>query len=76
VALFFATRFALDRALRPVGQVMAALDRTGHGRFDTRLPVFPVPELGRLARAFNGMADRLAQAVNENVRLENDRELA
>lgn len=74
-ALFFAVRYALDRALRPLGQVMAALDRTGQGCFDTRLPVFPEPELGRLARAFNGMADRLAQAVNHNVRLESEREL-
>jgi two-component system sensor histidine kinase UhpB len=76
IALFFAARLALDRALRPLGLVMAALDRTGSGRFDTRLPVFPVPELGRLASAFNGMADRLARAVNENVRLETEHELA
>jgi two-component system, NarL family, sensor histidine kinase UhpB len=75
-ALFFTVRYALDRALRPLGQVMAALDRTGQGCFDTRLPVFPEPELGRLAKAFNGMADRLAQAVNQNVRLESERALA
>jgi len=75
IALFFAVRLALRRALRPLGAVMAALDRTGHGRFDTRLPVFPVPELGRLACAFNGMADRLAEAVNDNVRLETEHEL-
>ncbi len=37
-ALFLAACYALDRALRPLGQVMAALDRTGQGRFDTRLP--------------------------------------
>jgi two-component system sensor histidine kinase UhpB len=74
-ALFFATRHALGRVLRPLGQVMAALDRTGNGCFDTRLPVFHEPELGRLAKAFNGMADRLAQAVNDNVRLESDRDL-
>lgn len=74
--LFFATRQALDRALRPLGQVMAALDRTGQGCFDTRLPVFPVSELGRLARAFNGMSDRLAGAVNDNVRLQIDQELS
>lgn len=75
-ALFFAARHALGRALRPLGQFLAALDRTGHGCFDIRLPVFPEPQLGRLATAFNGMADRLVQAVNENVRLESDRELS
>ncbi len=74
--LFVVTRRALDYALRPLGQVMQALDRTGNGRFDTRLPVFATPELGRLSRAFNGMADRLTAAVNDNVRLETEHELA
>ncbi len=75
-ALFLAACYALDRALRPLGQVMAALDRTGQGRFDTRLPVFPERELGGLANAFNHMADRLAEAVNDNVRLESGQLLA
>ena len=74
--LFVATRKALDTALRPLGQVMQALDRTGRGRFDPRLPVFATPELGRLSRAFNGMADRLSAAVDDNVRLETEREVA
>jgi len=74
-ALFFAARLALDRALRPLAQVMQALDRTGSGHFDTRLPVFATPELGRISRAFNGMADRLIAAVNDNVRLETEREV-
>lgn len=76
LALFLACRQALARALQPLEQVMQALDRTGRGRFDTRLPVFASPELGRLARAFNGMADRLKAAVDDNVRLETERELA
>ncbi|WP_226497631.1 HAMP domain-containing protein [Ferribacterium limneticum] len=73
--LFVATRTALGRALRPLAQIMRALDRTGRGRFDTRLPVFATPELGRISRAFNGMADRLGEAVDENVRLESAREV-
>lgn len=75
-ALFGAVRHCLDRALRPLGQLLAALEHTGRGRFDTRLPVFREPELGRLAGAFNGMSDRLAQAVDDNVRLESERELS
>ncbi len=75
-ALFAGVRQALGRALRPLDQVMQALDRTGSGRFDTRLPQFAAPELGRLARAFNGMADRLKAAVDDNVRLETAREVA
>ena len=74
--LFIATRGALGRALRPLEQIMRALDRTGSGRFDTRLPLFATPELGRISRAFNGMADRLGEAVDQNVRLESDREVA
>jgi two-component system sensor histidine kinase UhpB len=78
--LFVAVRGALARALRPLDAVVAALDRTARGdaghRFAARLPVGDAPELDRLARAFNGMADRLAQAVDENVRLEADREIA
>lgn len=74
--LFVATRLALGRALHPLAQIMRALDRTGRGRFDTRLPVFATPELGRISRAFNGMADRLGEAVDENVRLESDREIS
>ena len=46
------------------------------GRFDVRLPVFPLRELGRLSLAFNGMADRLEEAVEDNVRLKSEREVA
>ena len=74
--LFVATRQALALALRPLGLVMQALDRTGRGRFDTRLPVFATAELARLSSAFNGMADRLQVAVDDNVRLETEHELA
>ena len=74
--LFFASRLALDRALKPLEKLLIALDRTGQGRFDIRLPAPAAPELARLARAYNGMADRLAQAVDENVRLESDQEVA
>ncbi|HEY6897150.1 MAG TPA: HAMP domain-containing protein [Rhodocyclaceae bacterium] len=76
VLLFLASRLALARALAPLAQVMEALTSTGRGRFDTRLPVYSVTELGHLARAFNGMADRLEEAMNENVRLECDREFS
>lgn len=76
LAVLFALRWALMRALQPLTAVGQALEAMGHGRFDTRLPAFAPPELARLSRAFNGMADRLTQAVNDNVRLETERELA
>jgi two-component system sensor histidine kinase UhpB len=75
-ALFIAARWALNRALHPLDQIKTALEYTGQGRFDTRLPVYDSPDLNRLANAFNGMADRLNEAVNDNVRLESERELS
>lgn len=74
--LFIATRWALNRALHPLDQIKAALERTGRGRFDTRLPLYASGDLNRLATAFNGMADRLNEAVNDNVRLDSERELS
>jgi two-component system sensor histidine kinase UhpB len=75
-SLFLSCWLALADALHPLGEIMEALDRLGHGRFDTRLPVFGSRELGRLAHAFNEMADRLDAAVVENVRLAHESELA
>lgn len=74
--LFIATRWALNRALHPLDQIKAALDCTGQGRFETRLPVYASRDLNQLANAFNGMADRLKEAVNDNVRLDSERELS
>lgn len=76
VGLFAGCWFAIDRALKPLGTVMAALDRTGQGNFDTRLPVDGPPELAHLAEAFNSMALRLDQAVAENGRLNHEQAVA
>ena len=76
VLLFIATRHALNRAFYPLDQLEAALQSTGQGRFDIRLPIYSTSELNRLAQAYNGMADRLNIAVNDNVRLASERELA
>jgi len=74
--LFAGCWFAIDRALKPLGAVMAALDKTGQGNFDTRLPVNGPPELAHLAEAFNSMALRLDHAVAENVRLSHEQAVA
>ncbi|RTL29099.1 MAG: HAMP domain-containing protein [Rhodocyclaceae bacterium] len=74
--LFLGCWFAIDRALKPLGTVMAALDRAGEGNFDTRLPVDGPIELAHLAEAFNSMTLRLERAVAENVRLNHEQALA
>lgn len=76
LAIFTFCWLALQHALRPLGPVMEALARLGNGHFDTRLPVFRDSELGLLAEAFNGMADRLDAAVRENLHLYREQELA
>lgn len=76
VGLFVGCWFAIDRALKPLGTVMAALERTGDGNFDTRLPVDGPIELAHLAEAFNAMALRLDRAVAENVRLSQEQAMA
>ncbi|WP_398308983.1 HAMP domain-containing protein [Zoogloea sp.] len=76
VGLFIGSWFAIHHALKPLENVMAALDRTGQGNFDTRLPTDGPAELARLGHAFNGMAQRLNEAVVENVRLTHEQAVA
>jgi signal transduction histidine kinase len=54
--------FALSgRILRPVGELTAAVHRMRHGDLDVRVAAGGDDEIARLSRAFNEMADRLAQ---------------
>ncbi|MCB4358727.1 HAMP domain-containing sensor histidine kinase [Quatrionicoccus australiensis] len=74
IVLFFAVRFALRSALRPLHGLRLALQQTGEGDFAVRLPVLADPELKKLALAFNQMADSLTAAVKMNVQLESERQ--
>lgn len=74
VALFCAVTAALvgvvvERALRPLRRVAAALDAVGSGEYDVRVPQAGPPELARLARGFNAMAERLGAAEAHSRRL-------
>ncbi|HEY3432316.1 MAG TPA: ATP-binding protein [Rhodocyclaceae bacterium] len=74
--LFLATRYALNRTLHPLMEVMAALDKTGSGQFATRLPLYPITELQHLAKSFNTMNDRLDASIRENVHLQSETAVA
>jgi two-component system sensor histidine kinase UhpB len=76
LTLLVGVQRALRDAMRPLGEISAALEQTGRGCFDRRLPAFPTAEFGNLALAFNGMADRLRAAMDENVRLRIEAEMA
>jgi two-component system sensor histidine kinase UhpB len=59
----------VGRALRPVDRILEALTRLEQGRLETRLPQFPLPELARIARSFNRMAEALEQSMTRNRQL-------
>jgi diguanylate cyclase (GGDEF)-like protein len=67
-ALVFAlglVKFTLGRGLRPLDDLALAAHRLGDGDLTSRVPISNVPELAETARAFNGMADNLAEAQDK-----------
>ena len=76
LAIWLATRFAIDRALAPITEIHTALERGASGRFDQRLPEYATRELALLARSYNRLADSLDESLAENARLEQDQALA
>ncbi|MEO0409368.1 MAG: HAMP domain-containing sensor histidine kinase [Cyanobacteria bacterium P01_A01_bin.135] len=47
------------RIVRPLNQIEATTRRFAAGKFDSRVPPIPIPELHRLGQSFNRMADEL-----------------
>ena len=76
LAIWLATRFAIDRALAPITEIHTALERGASGQFDQRLPEYATRELALLARSYNRLADSLDESLAENARLEQDQALA
>jgi two-component system, NarL family, sensor histidine kinase UhpB len=74
LVLFFvgvnaAVWWSVSRALRPIDQILQALQRIREGDLAVRLPQFGLPELSRVGVGFNHMAETLEQSVSENQRL-------
>jgi two-component system, NarL family, sensor histidine kinase UhpB len=59
----------IGHALRPLGDLAAALEQVGGGRFGTRISGRLPPELSRLRDSFNRMTARLYSSDAENRRL-------
>lgn len=76
LAIWLATRYAIDRALTPLTEIHGALERGASGQFDQRLPEYATRELALLARSYNRLADSLDESLAENARLEQDQALA
>ncbi|WP_162888076.1 ATP-binding protein [Sphingomonas mesophila] len=61
LAIFFALKIA-DRLVRPVGELVGAVERVEAGDFSVRVPVHqPRDEIAILASAFNRMTGRLQE---------------
>ena len=52
-----------SRVLKPIGGLSAAMKKFGEGDLSTRVPVQSGDELGVMAAVFNGMANRLQEAI-------------
>ncbi len=61
--------WAVGRALSPVERILAALSDLENGSLDARLPTFELPELERISRKFNVMAQTLQSSIGRNHKL-------
>ena len=61
--------WTVGRALRPLDRLRSGLSRVGSGDYAPRVAEDGPPELAALARGFNSMAARLADAQLRNARL-------
>ena len=61
--------WAVDRALRPLGNILDALTLIEHGQLTARLPLFSLPELSNISTKFNAMAQTLEHSMLNNHRL-------
>ena len=59
----------LGQWLRPINNMLEAIDKIGKGGFDVRLPHFDVPEFRSIALNFNAMGTSLQTTMFENKRL-------
>lgn len=73
LALFLVTNvlvyWVVGRALAPVNKILRALNELERGNLATRMPPLTLPELARIAAAFNRMMDTLEASVTQNRQL-------
>lgn len=69
--------WVVGRAVRPVGRIVAALNRVEAGRFDEALPALPGREVAAIAAAFNRMVGMLQHNIeNERRAAQAEQQLA
>lgn len=68
----FAGLWASRRLLRPLSRVASAAGEIATGSLDARMPPENDPDLDRLARSFNDMADAVQTRIEREVRFASD----
>ena len=58
--------FVLGRDLAPIETILEGLEKIERGDYQSRLPHFKLPELGRISEQINHMAATLLQSKKEN----------
>lgn len=61
--------YIIHRAFKPINSIQQALNIVEQGELQTRLPEIKLPELNRIARQFNILAETLERQHDENRRL-------
>lgn len=69
IAVNIMVYWAVGRALRPVNQILEAINAVEQGHLSVRLPAFRLPELAKIGRKFNDMAQALQNSISNNHRL-------
>ena len=68
-SIYALIHFTVGRAFKPVEVMLNELEKIERGEFDDRLPAFSLPEMDRLSRGINHLAETLGNARRENVAL-------
>lgn len=61
--------WAVGKALRPVDQILDAINQVEQGNLDARMPPFRLPELSQISDKFNHMAATLQTSITRNHKL-------
>lgn len=61
--------WAVSKALKPVDQMLEAINQLEQGNLDARMPPFRLPELTQISVKFNHMAATLQQSITRNHKL-------
>ncbi|CAG0997975.1 two-component system, NarL family, sensor histidine kinase UhpB [Methylophilaceae bacterium] len=61
--------WAVSKALKPVDEILEAINELERGNLDARLPAFRLPELTQISMKFNHMAETLQKSITRNHKL-------